>query len=225
MPIDPEARREIVSALSAFMRGEIDNFEFDDAIYKKLSRDEVLESVRTALWFTYDDCKVHRISVTEEVWNGLRRMMALLKSDLQQTPVQLLEPASTRRAKFLLRIGSLLSVLAAAYLAVTDAWYWLLVPGLLLGLPYCLVQIVNDKRGRGAEDPHPYYRFAAEAQWRRYEPLLEEEHLPTYNPAVHNRPIRSSVVATLLIIPGTILLVLLIPLFMLLSLLGRRDPD
>ncbi|HZK79458.1 MAG TPA: hypothetical protein VFC46_00285, partial [Humisphaera sp.] len=114
MVSDPKARREVVSALSAFMRGEIDNFAFDDAIHKRRSEDEALEQARAALWFFYDDCKIHRISVTEMRWNFLCRLSAFLSSDLEQFQVQEIRPASANRAKVLLGVVSLLSVLGAA---------------------------------------------------------------------------------------------------------------
>jgi len=223
MPIDREARREVVLALSAFMRGEIDNFAFDVAIHKKSSRDQALEAFRTALWFVYDDCKCHRISVTETCWNYLRRQIAFLKSDLEETPIRRLVPDSVRRGRFLLGLGSLMSISATGYLAVRDSWFWLCMPGLLIGLPFCGFHVLRDRFTRKGQDLKTFYPFASGPQWERYEPLLEEERLPKFDPAIHCRPIRSGVFYKLAHVPAVVFASLVLtPILMLVLLLPRK---
>ncbi len=75
-------RLKVCDALVKYMRGEIDNFAFDDEIFLK-TEDKSLQKITNTLWFTYDDCKRHQVSVPRQGWQLYRRCIAFLQSDLE----------------------------------------------------------------------------------------------------------------------------------------------
>ena len=90
--IDYESPRgRLAAALIGYMRGQIDNFGLDDAASDVIRDDGSLTPVFLALWFTYDDCKRHSVSVDRRTWKGLRRMVAFLLSDEPMPPDRVLK--------------------------------------------------------------------------------------------------------------------------------------
>src|SRR5262245_53058858 len=97
--IDRAARDALADALAAYMRGEIDNFAFDDVAMGVRTDDRSVLLLGQALWFHYDDIKLHKVSATPEAWDFFRRVIAFLKCDrvLEVHEVTLANAARQRR--------------------------------------------------------------------------------------------------------------------------------
>ncbi len=80
--IDRTARQAAASAIAAYMRGEVDNFALDDALSNRWA-DPSLNRIAQELWFTYDDCKSHPISVSRDGWQLHKRCIAFLSSNYE----------------------------------------------------------------------------------------------------------------------------------------------
>ena len=215
MAVDRAARDRLAFALAAFMRGEVDNFALDDACFESVTDDRTVDELGRLLWFFYDDCKPHRISVAREGWELLRRCVAFLRSDLELPERQ---PQS-----IWLHRGQLWGVAAAASIAVAGVGAWngnpfcLLIPAIAVGVPFSLVRWAASD----ADEPLPgaWFPFSSEAQWRAHERLLAAESIPSYDPRLHDRPIRGRFESAVLWVPATLLGV---PLLALACLLPRR---
>ena len=145
------ARSQMAAAIVAFMRGEIDNFAFDDAVWAAAEADPKSRVIARTLWLLYDDVKRHPVRVGRPGWQSLRRCVAFLL-----TPEPVLEPSDGRTdASTLWPFGSWASVRAAAPVlasvdlpaydpavhgrpvrardvAIGNGWYWIAGALLLL---------------------------------------------------------------------------------------------
>lgn len=203
------------------MRGEMDSFEFDDAMAAIYTEDQAVRDIRTSLWFTYDDLKPHPVSITRPGCEAMRRTIAFVKTDLPLPP-------SDRRAQWWLNLVfgcvSAACIGAVIFLALTRSPWWLLLPGAAVGVPWMIRSWLH---GRGRRDDQPsFYPFQSERQWQQYAPTLVEERIPEYVPALHARPIRTGLISRLALVPGTVLFTLVIaPVLALLLLIPmRRSP-
>ena len=80
---DRQARDQLIAALVAYMRGDIRTREFERRLEAVPTDDEpALREVVGDLWLIYDDFRDHPVSVPEETWNVLLRVLAALESGL-----------------------------------------------------------------------------------------------------------------------------------------------
>lgn len=77
----PLEREQTVDAIARFMRGEIDNVAFDDALFDSGAIDTSVRRIHWALWCTYDDIKRHSVNVSLDGWKLYRRCIAFLRTD------------------------------------------------------------------------------------------------------------------------------------------------
>lgn len=222
MPVDRVARDRFASTLAAYMRGVVDNFALDEAGFEADTDDSTVRRLGLAVWYCYDDGKSHPMSVSSEEWESLRRVIAFLRSDLEVH-----EPTGPRRwlhSKQLVGIATLSSLmLAGRQWWVTSSAAWLMLPGLLVGVPLTLWAYIAPQ-----EPAPPFYPFANEEQWRSYEHLIEGERLPDYTRETHARPIRDPFVSWVMFIPGTMVWAFVVaPLMALVFLMPRNTgpPD
>ena len=187
--IDRPARDRVASALVAYLHGEIDYCALDEATQTIKTDDPAVRLFASGLWFLYDDLKSHPVSTTPEAWEGLRRMIAFLRSDLPLPRAAAHPYRRQLRVVGWVDVGAILTAGTLAWVTA-NAW-WLLLPGALVGLPVTAWSLLRD----GHNDPLPYYPFESEADWRRHERLLDADRLPPYDPARHARPIRGKVSA------------------------------
>lgn len=219
MAIDRPARDELAGTLAAYMRGEIDNLDLDQAVSGVRSDDPAVLPVKFALYFYSDETKPHRVRATRDGWERLRRLLALLRSDVEWPPERYVR-AWDRRVW--LGLLSAASIAAAAVLAVMHSPWWLLLPGAVAGV----LPLVVSARRPGAHSPDPkvaFHPFQDERQWRTYEPLLAADRLPEYASALQNRPIRGPFWGSIIVIPGSVIwLLAFAPLVSLLFLVPQR---
>ena len=84
MNCDRAKRLKLRTALSAYMRGEIRTFAFDDANSECVnSSDHDLARVAKHLYQIHDDTVDHSISVPQLTWDRLNRVVAFLDTDTQ----------------------------------------------------------------------------------------------------------------------------------------------
>ena len=79
---DRPNRDRAADALAAYLRGEIDNWAFDDELDRVVRKDD--QSLRRLLywlWLCYDDIERHHARGTPERWEFLRRALAFLRTD------------------------------------------------------------------------------------------------------------------------------------------------
>lgn len=95
MSADHEARSALRQALIAYMRGEIRTFDFDDINTRCIdANDASLVALARTLWLFHDDLLNHRVSVSPEGWDVLRRIVAFLATDLAPEPAGNSRPVS-----------------------------------------------------------------------------------------------------------------------------------
>lgn len=192
MAISRLVRESLLQSLGAFMRGEINNDQFDEqreicVDECRKNGDESAANVGFVLWCFYDDCVTHKISQSPEGWNALRRFAAFLKTDFELERIVRRQKHARQLLGFLglpsLGIGWLL-------LTQTGSWAPLVVLWAVIAVAWGIMRR-REPRKKEFEVMWQHAPFWSEKQWRRYEPLIEELGLPSYNPAVHNRPYRS----------------------------------
>ena len=79
--VDRNARDRIAAEVRRFLDGETTAFEFDDAIFNIESTDLTVKDIVQRLWFHYDDCKDHRVTLSKPEWDYFQRLLLILESD------------------------------------------------------------------------------------------------------------------------------------------------
>ncbi len=79
--VDRNARDRIAAEVRRFLDGETTAFEFDDAIFDIESNDPTVNDIVERLWFHYDDCKDHRVTLSKPEWDYFQRLLLILESD------------------------------------------------------------------------------------------------------------------------------------------------
>jgi len=171
------------------MRGEIDNVAFDEEVFQPAKGDASLVSIQSSLWFLYDDITRHRITADQEQWELLRRTIAFLKTDLHLPPPKVHWARRYIQRGFALYAVTILVV--AAYLAFTRSRYWLLLPGAAVGVPLTSY-VMLGRQFRRDDKLDAHFPFATSQEFDRYMPLADDEAIPSFDPAIHSQPIRSS---------------------------------
>jgi hypothetical protein len=86
MTIDREARTVVRNALVSYMTGAIRTFAFEDQYSPcRKSLDEAVQVIVRQVWYIHDGLIDHPISVSSQGWEGLRRTVAFLGTDLEVT--------------------------------------------------------------------------------------------------------------------------------------------
>src|SRR5438067_2522649 len=80
--LDRPARDKLIGAISEYLNETITAFTFDERITEIAgTKDKTVRYVIDLLWFHYDDCKDHKVVLTEQEWNYFQRLILLLQSD------------------------------------------------------------------------------------------------------------------------------------------------
>lgn len=66
MPVDRPARDLVGRAIQSYVRGEIDNFQFDDALENVRTSDPLINEIIVAAWYFYDDVRPHPFARSED---------------------------------------------------------------------------------------------------------------------------------------------------------------
>lgn len=83
--VDRKARDELVTAVEAYVDEQSTAFQFDEQISDVVKRtdDVTVQKVAFALWFHYDDCTDHKVSMSKPEWDFYQRLLLLLHSDME----------------------------------------------------------------------------------------------------------------------------------------------
>ena len=82
MPVVDRKARDVVAAeVRRFLNGETTVFSFDDAICDVESEDPTVRDTIYRLWYHYDDCKDHHVTLSKPEWNYFQRLLLILESD------------------------------------------------------------------------------------------------------------------------------------------------
>jgi hypothetical protein len=197
--IDRERRRRAAEALAAFMRGEITSAEYQSAFdgddWEAAREDDRLLLYARSMWWR-PHAEEHTVSVSEDVWGRMRRVLALLASDLEER-----EEVSGLELTFGWRLTLVAGVVLAGLVALA---VWQLGALGLVALPLVALVLLlvlkpltgkritpSGRRGgmKMSEWSRKVAPFETEAQWLAHEHLLERFGLPAYDAAIHHRPV------------------------------------
>ncbi len=80
--VDREQRDGLVEIIERFLNEESTAFEFDEALddYRG-SDDATVKYVAEAVWYHYDDCEDHLVTMSKPEWDYFQRLLLLLKSE------------------------------------------------------------------------------------------------------------------------------------------------
>lgn len=81
--LDRGARDKMVAIIENYLDEKITAFQFDDQIEELAltSKDQTVRYARRALWYFYDDCQDHMVTLSEQGWKYFQRLLLLLRSD------------------------------------------------------------------------------------------------------------------------------------------------
>ncbi len=89
MPVASNDRRRLRDAIIAYMSGTLRTHAFDDLNSACMdSRDESVRAIAKWLYGIHDDIVDHQISVSQQVWNDLIRVVAFLGTETPASPCQ-----------------------------------------------------------------------------------------------------------------------------------------
>jgi len=84
--VDRPQRDGLADTIRQFLNEEISAFEFDRGLddYRQ-STDPTVRFVSDAVWYHYDDCTDHMVTLSKQEWDYFQRLLLLLGSDGQIT--------------------------------------------------------------------------------------------------------------------------------------------
>ena len=89
MTVDRQARTTLQRAIVDYMSGAIRTFAFEDQYWPcRTSPDEAVQRIAREVWYIHDELIDHPLSLPEQGWEALRRIVAFLGTDLEITAKQ-----------------------------------------------------------------------------------------------------------------------------------------
>ena len=82
--VDRSRRDRLADIIRQFLNEESTAFEFDEALddYRN-SADPTVQFVTNTIWYHYDDCTDHLVTLSKPEWDYFQRLLLLLESDRQ----------------------------------------------------------------------------------------------------------------------------------------------
>lgn len=228
MVVNRTLRDKLAEGLQAFMRREIDSYDFDDIVLDTGScscLDQDANRASDVLWHFYDDFKIHHINVSKEGWEYLKRWYAFLKTNYS------LEERTFFLGRWYMPWILLSIFLCAGLIAWRggDSWILLFLYPLFGVIMYFSYRrrLAKDERFVGGDQEYVrlsrFAPFVSEEDWHQHKSLVDAAAIPPYEPAVHGSPYRSPVQELRLKLMTFIGFVLLFPLEAVLSPLLRES--
>lgn len=82
--LDREARVALAGRIRQFLDDQTSAFEFDKALDEfRSSSDPTIRFVAQTVWYHYDDCRDHMVTLSKAEWDYFHRLLLLLQSDRQ----------------------------------------------------------------------------------------------------------------------------------------------
>jgi hypothetical protein len=115
--VDTEARTKPRQTVADYLYERIMAFEFDERLQAIAdnTKDQTVQDVIQALWFTYDDVKDHKVVLGKETWDLIQRLMLVLASGA--------ELKLSDESRRVWHVSQALAVAALAAVGLT--WYFL----------------------------------------------------------------------------------------------------
>jgi hypothetical protein len=80
--VDRKQRVELTAVVRRFLHEDITAFEFDEQLGDfRNSPDSAIRFVAQAVWYHYDDCDDHLVTLSKPEWDYFQRLLLLLESD------------------------------------------------------------------------------------------------------------------------------------------------
>ncbi len=198
MPVDRSNRDDTADALAAYMRGETTRGEFRakvDAILRQVKNNPAKdERLRGHLLWELTPGLGGR-----DDWQYLRRKLAFLRSDLEDSKIDSPSPKSkgedpTWPEQVRLARWHLLSLLPAAGLGYFVGWWFLLVASFISFIVYQRqlrphLAAWEEVRNTELRQVLAFAPFANEAEWKAHERLLEQYRLPDEDARLPPQPL------------------------------------
>lgn len=80
--VNRSARLRVVDALARYLRGEVNNFDLDEALGHD-GGDQTVRQIAWEMWYLYDDCKEHRVALGRRELQLVRRCIAFLRTEAE----------------------------------------------------------------------------------------------------------------------------------------------
>jgi hypothetical protein len=183
---DRAARDDLIEAVLAYMRREIDNRGLEKRLEPYLGtrrRGKTIALAAELIWCHYDDFRTHFVHPWPGEWDSLRRILAFLKTDRDLTR-QRIGVRHWRRWVALAGLALLAAGAAAAWEYRTFeylAGMWVVVGAAwVLIWPYPAPTAEVGERAR-------YSPFRDRADWEAHRPLLRDMGVPPYTSHADDR--------------------------------------
>lgn len=195
MPANRESRDAAADALASFMRGELDGDALQmrfEAILSSCQGEATGDDYLDSLLSRWEPPPWKYWAATEEEWNGLRRQIAFLKSDLPERPICFPTPVEDRPYQILLARWHTLGLVVASGFSFHFGWWWFAVASVV---SFVLYQIALSRHEGVHEEEQrtearrlvAFLPFTDEEEWLAHEGLLQNSRLPSFTPHPRHR--------------------------------------
>lgn len=189
MPADRARRDAAADALTSFLRCEIDRDALGDRL-RQMAKPSVEDRFLESLEFRLCLEGKFRLVISEEVWERLWRDLAFLRTDLEERPPPVLcfdkddRPGEIRLARW--HIAGLMIAAAVAYFT---SWWVLVAANVISYLQYQYSMRSNEPQvDEEYEARLAFLPFANKDEWLKHKHLVDELHLPVYDPLRFDEP-------------------------------------
>jgi hypothetical protein len=188
MPVDRAGRDALADALSSFLRGESSGVAFAAEVRRLAlatksepsngsTKDDFLEELLAG----YTTCGFNTWPISEKEWNGLKRQLAFLKSDLEMRSWREQSDEFELRRFARWHTFGLLVTFGLAYLT---SWFVIVAFSVISFLRF---QVVMQRSHSNDEEQRSrwqaFYPFADENEWLAHQHLLDPYDFPPYDPS------------------------------------------
>jgi hypothetical protein len=133
--IDREARNRVCTLIRRFLAEELTAFQFDEALDDlRDSPDSAVHFVVQAVWFHYDDCDDHLVTLNKYQWDYFQRLLLLLESNSTVEISSHREWSATQLVAAVLLAVTLFLIMQFGWLTPSLLPLWLLLGLISMGL-------------------------------------------------------------------------------------------
>jgi hypothetical protein len=190
MAVNRRHRNELADAVATYMRGEIGWDTLQDRISAACP-----ESSDPFVHFMAQDLRDLPKSLSEEMWNRLRRELAFLRTDFTDNRASMPQHVSEPDELDMIPLAEWYIFAFAIALAVVPlaGWLPLKIVWVLTFIPFQIrwwrIEAANNTAW-GAELARRmgFEPFTGEEEWLAHVGLLEPLRIPAFDPRIHNRP-------------------------------------
>jgi hypothetical protein len=194
--VDRVQRNGLANTIRQFLGEQSSAFAFDEALDQyRGSTDPTVRFVTSAVWFHYDDCDDHIVTLSKPEWDYFQRLLLLLESDRQ------IAISSTRRWSWT-QFVACASLVGFAWCMWHFGWGQHLVA---FSIPFGVMSILISfvRRRKRSTDPYdqiltPFSTFSDLAETYRSVTTFAKNRYPKQ---LRNRRIRSRVAEFGLLLP------------------------